>query len=231
MNSSGPPQPPKECVYTQPLNPAHTTRTPAEEELSTHLRDQPPRPPPQHQHHQRWYGEPQSPRTPPTPTIHRTGFSPPSSDAELERLERAHDNRRAHETSDRQEDIDLEYGVELQPSECDIAAAVTGRERRWRSRTESLEVLPKEEVEGQEDNGLGYGRSFPKVYNDLDRKKVAHENLLREWVESEQQGDQGGESTVCERERARRRRIQQDSDVDIKGSITSSSGHGVIAGP
>ena len=73
-------------------------------------------------------------------------------------------------------------------------------------------------------------RPLLKVYDDLERKKVAHENLLREWMENgEQSGCQGGESTVSERERARRRRLQQDREVDIKGSIVSSSGHGVVA--
>ncbi|KAK2764541.1 hypothetical protein FQN54_009236 [Arachnomyces sp. PD_36] len=224
MNSSAPPQPPKECVYTQPHNPAHTTRTPAEETLSIHPPHEPHEP---HQHHQRQYGEPQSPRTPPSPTIHRTAFSRPSSDTQLERLERIHDEHRAHETTEREGDIDLEYGVELQPAECDIAAAVTRKEKLWRSRTESSEVLPKEDRDVPPSNG----KPVLKVYDDLERKKVAHEALLMDWMESGEPGDQGAESTVCERERARRKRMKQDRELDVRESVTGGSGRGVIAGP
>lgn len=172
-----PPQPPKESTYTQPSNPVD--QTPAEEEQQKKHEQQ------QDQDQDKMdQGKGKRPGTDlrstlgpralgdAIPAIRRTPDSRPSTGPEA-RVYRQRERERKLDLGGR--DVDTEYGVEQQPAEGDIAAAVEGTSRRQRAQ-DGAHAGPV---------GSPYGPGAPANTErdfaaDLGRKREEHDRVLGE---------------------------------------------------
>lgn len=194
------PQPSKETAYTQPSNPV--SRNPQEQ------RGQPNQPSaPDSSLMYATSGTGSSTRTheygsAPQKPIHRTASSNPSSDSNLAHLQRKHDletkpeGKRGH--------IDLEYGIEQQPREGDIAHAVEG---------DHAESAPHQRVQPGVHAGA-VGTSTPGFEQDtaaqMDRKRAEHDRMLglgsREEIGAKSPADYG-----------------KEDEVDVKGAVKDAT--------
>lgn len=119
-------------------------------------------------------------------------------------------------------EVDLEYGVELQPNEGDIANAVESKRRRPRAQA-GAHAGPVGSAEGPGHPGFGEERDLAA---DLERKREEHDRVLGERVGQSPAVPEGEEA---EREEVRRRKLEQDRKVDVKGAVEAGTGDPVVA--
>lgn len=195
--SSQPAQPPKQAAYAQSSNPV--SHNPGEQrEAAAPIR-----------HH----GDP--------PMIKRTMNSKPATDELRARL----DERQKLEERKKQNapDVDLEYGVEQQPSEGYIADSV-GRKGMGIERAQAgAHAGPVGSYAGPGHPGFGEQRDLAA---DLDRKRVEHDQLL---------GDEIGRSPpepeydVAEREAVRQNKLRRDGEMNVEAAVKDATGNAVVA--
>ncbi|KAJ5085151.1 hypothetical protein N7532_009922 [Penicillium argentinense] len=192
-----PAQPPKQEAYAQASNPV--SHTPQEQRA------------PQQQ--VRHYGDA-------TPSIKRSAQSKPSSDEARAHLAKEHEQERREMQN--APDVDLEYGVEQQPSEGDIAEAV-GRKGMGRHRAQAgAHAGPVGSAAGP--GYSGYGQEDDLAAH-MDRKREQHDRLLGERVgQSPAQPDY----EVAEREAVRQRKLKQNENVDVEEAVKEATGDRVV---
>lgn len=209
-----PSQPPKESSYTQPDNPI--SHNPQETEKS-----------------RRHYGDP-------VPTIvasaKRTADSRPSTDESLRRQQQDRTRHQQHMQS--APDVDTEYGVEQQPAEGDIAAAVKGKSERAQNRMQAgAHAGPVGSAEGPgapQGGKAGEATGTVTMMSELDRKTEEHEQVLGERVgrsppAPEPEGTARQVSGVEEENAAlRREKLKQDREVDVTGAVGGATGGKVV---
>ena len=192
MISDNPPQPPRQSAYDQPFSQTHTDQNPAEAFSS--LAGPP----------HRQYGDPPG-------AIHRTPGSQPASDAKSDRIREGRDDERER-LREAGRDLDTQYGVEQQPREGDIAAAVQGSDVNVGG-GHGRRLQPG--VHANLDAGLSLEPSAGQAIRqdtaaDLGRKRREHDEGLRE---------KHDEALPSGRESARAAALQRDAEVDVKGSV------------
>lgn len=217
------PQPSKESAYTQTSNPV--SQTPQEQRgnlskpqqpdssllyatsgIGSSLRS-----------HE--YGEP------PEKLIRRTAESKPSSDAKLAQLVRERSQKMDSEGS--RGHIDLEYGIEQQPSEGNIAHAVED---------DHAETAPHQRVQPGVHAGA-VGTSTPGFEQDtaaqMDRKRAEHDQKLglgRDAgaksppdLDTAAPSRAGGGDGLDQKEKAR-----TDRGLDVQGAVRDATGNTVV---
>lgn len=203
------PQPPTQATYTQPSNPI--SQTPVEQLTAT--------------------ASTTRRRGDPPPAIRRTPDSRPSSDVQLARLEREYRLRREREARSGAA-LDTEYGVELQPSEGDIAAAVEGKNQYKRAQA-GAHAGPVGSAEGPGFVGQQEGNTAAQ----LDRKREEHDHILGrragrspafDGSSSGEEGEEKGSEDVRERQQLRERKEKEKEELDVKGTVSSSTGNDVV---
>jgi hypothetical protein len=188
-----PAQPPKEAAYTQSTNPV--SHTPQE---------------------QRAPAEPVRRHGDSIAAITRTAKSNPSSDEARENLAQQHElhERELHNASD----VDLEYGVEQQPSEGYIAAAVQNKGMGIQRAQAGAHSGPVGSAGGPGHPGLGEQDDFMA---NIDQKRNEHDRIL---------GDRVGHSPappdqeVSDRETVRQQKLDQNQHLDVKGAVEEATG-------
>jgi hypothetical protein len=213
------PQPPKQATYDQPSNPVdqdpveqrtagRTTRSQAAATDSS--------PSSSFSNNRRQYGDPPA-------AIHRNPASKPSSDDQLARLEEERVQRRAEEGS-RSNDIDTEYGVEQQPTEGHIAAAVEGKNQynRLQAGAHSGPVGSAQ--------GPGYMGEEPDTAADIGRKRDEHDRILgQSGGKSPRYLGEEDDSTEAERRRVKERKLKEERELDVKGTVGKGTGNVVVS--
>lgn len=203
------PQPPKGSAYVQPSNPV--SQDPLEQRGQQQTQQlgaasQPPPPSSSRGTIRGGYGDAPA-------AIHRTANSKPASDDKLAKLEQDHQQKLQPEY--KRGHIDLEYGVEQQPAEGDIAAAVENN-------TTSFQGNYKRVQPGAHAGAVG--SSTPGFEQDtaaqMDRKRAEHDQILRQ--KAEKGVDADGEE--AERRQLRERELKQNEQLDVKGAIKASTG-------
>ncbi|OKL58697.1 hypothetical protein UA08_06022 [Talaromyces atroroseus] len=198
------PQPPKQTAYSQPSNPV--SRNPQEEqrEQPTTQRDSSSSiPGPEYTGRQ--YGDAPA-------AIHRTAESKPSSDENLAQLEQEHsqkvdpEGKRGH--------IDLEYGIEQQPSEGYIATAVHGN-------TENTPRVQPGAHAGPVGSTPGYEQDTAAQ---MDRKRTEHDHILGEDGGSKSPAYYG-EDVDVERRRVRENKLKSNEELDVKSAVKNATGN------
>ncbi|PYI28730.1 hypothetical protein BP00DRAFT_428149 [Aspergillus indologenus CBS 114.80] len=200
---SQPAQPPKEAGYKQASNPV--TQTPSEQRA------------PAQQPSTRQRGDPTSSIT------RRTADSRPADDSRLRQLnaDREQEREALHRAGS---DVDLEYGVEQQPAEGEIAHAVAKTSGRARARAQAGAHAGAVGSAGGP-GGPGYEKGLAA---DLDRKAEEHERVLGERVgQSPAEPDDEGR-VLAEREAVRERKLKQDRELDVKGAVSRGTGDPVV---
>lgn len=207
-SSNQPLQPPKQASYLQSDNPV--SQKPSEQQAPKDT--------------QRQHGDA-------VPSISRTAESLPSNDASLARLQEQHDRHRRQMQS--APDVDTEYGVEQQPAEGKIAAAVEGKSARSRARMQAgAHAGPVGSARGpgapaavealREDKGT--------MTSDMGRKTKEHEEVLGERVgQSPPTPADDDDSSAAEREGVRRQKLKQHRELDVSRAVGEASG-GVVVG-
>jgi hypothetical protein len=107
----------------------------------------------------------------------------------------------------------MKYGVEQQPAEGDIAAAVKGKSARARERAQA----------GAHAGPVGSmrGPGHPEMA-DLDRKREEHDRVLGERVgQSPATPDEEGEEL-------RRGKLERDEELDVEGAVREGTGAPVV---
>ena len=118
-------------------------------------------------------------------------------------------------------EVDLEYGVELQPNEGDIANAVENKSQPARAQA-GAHAGPVGSAEGP--GHPGFGEEWDSAA-DLGRKREEHDRVLGERVGQSPAPPEGEEA---EREEVRRRKLEQDRKVDVKGAVGAGTGDPVV---
>ncbi|KAJ9489686.1 hypothetical protein VN97_g3574 [Penicillium thymicola] len=192
-----PSQPPKQAAYAQPSNPV--THTPQEQRATT---------------------EPVRHHGDPIGTIKRTAASKPSSDEERARLSAQHQQH--EEQLHNAPDVDLEYGVELQPAEGYIADTVQRKGMGMHRAQAGAHAGPVGSAGGPGHPGFGEADDLAA---DLGAKRVEHDRIL---------GDRVGRSPAvpegegAEREAARRRKLELDEKLDVEEAVKQATGDPVV---
>ncbi|KOS44506.1 hypothetical protein ACN38_g4563 [Penicillium nordicum] len=192
-----PSQPPKQAAYAQPSNPV--THTPQEQRATT---------------------EPVRHHGDPIGTIKRTAASKPSSDEERARLSAQHQQH--EEQLHNAPDVDLEYGVELQPAEGYIADTVLRKGMGLQRAQAGAHAGPVGSAGGPGHPGFGEADDLAA---DLGAKRVEHDRIL---------GDRVGrsppevEGEVAEREAVRRRKLELDEKLDVEEAVKQATGDPVV---
>lgn len=198
MSTNQPPQPPKQAAYDEPQNPVSQNpveqRAPASQTQGL-----------SQSHAGRRYGDA-------VPSIVRGAESQPSNAANLARVEQRREQERA--TMQNASDVDLEYGVEQQPGEGDIAAAVENKGGREQAGAHAGAVgsVP----------GPGYNKYGEKgLTADMDQKREEHDRVLGERV-----GHSPPEPDVetAERETLRQRKLEENRRLDPKAAVQEATG-------
>jgi hypothetical protein len=191
-----PPQPPKEAAYAQPSNPV--THAPQEQRAPTEAA----------RHHGDSIG-----------AITRTAQSNPSSDEA-----RAHLSAQ-HKQQDREmqnaSDVDLEYGVEQQPSEGYIADTVQRKGMGMQRAQAGAHAGPVGSAGGPGHPGFGEAED---IMANMGKKRVEHERILGERVGRSPAMD----GDVGEREDVRRKKLERDERLDGKGAVEEATGEPVV---
>ncbi|PYH47981.1 uncharacterized protein BP01DRAFT_353876 [Aspergillus saccharolyticus JOP 1030-1] len=197
---SQPAQPPKEAGYNQASNPV--TQTPYEQRV------------PQESTQPRQRGDAMS-------SITRSADSRPANDEALRQLNA--DREQEREAMHKASDVDLEYGVEQQPAEGEIAHAVKSTSERARARAQAgAHAGPVGSANGP--GGPGYEKGLAA---DLDRKAEEHERILGDRV-GQSPAEPDGDGVLAEREALRERKLKQDSELDVKGAVSKGTGDPVV---
>ncbi|CRG91738.1 hypothetical protein PISL3812_08790 [Talaromyces islandicus] len=194
------PQPPKQSAYTQPSNPV--SQDPLEQ------RGQPqPQLSSTSGTSRRRYGDPPA-------AIHRTADSKPSSEDKLAKLEQDRQGKLQPEC--KRGHIDLEYGIEQQPAEGDIAAAVENNPN-YSQGSSYTRVQPGA-------HAGAVGTSTPGFEQDtaaqMDRKRTEHDQILAQKAGK----SPSSEGEEAERRQLRERKLKQDEQLDVKGAVKASTG-------
>lgn len=114
-------------------------------------------------------------------------------------------------------EVDIEYGVELQPNEGDIADAVENKSQRARAQA-GAHAGPVGSAEGPGHPGFGEERD---LVADIPRKRAEHDQVL---------GDRVGQSPAPPGgEEVRQRKLEQDREIDVKRAVEEGSGRPVVA--
>lgn len=186
-----PEQPPKQAPYYQSTNPI--SQTPLEQQNQN---------PPQRQ------------RGDPVPMNRRTVNSDPSNDETLAR--RREQKQQEQIRKQGKQDVDLEYGVELQPAEGSIAEAV--EHKGTRSRTQAgAHAGPVGSAYGPGYSGFGEERNHA---SDLGRKKEEHDRVL---------GDRIGQSpSEPDGEMVRQQKLKLDEQLDVKDTVQEATSDPVV---
>ncbi|PLB50978.1 hypothetical protein P170DRAFT_425271 [Aspergillus steynii IBT 23096] len=196
-----PPQPPKQAAYDEPNNPV--THNPVEQRAST-LQNQ------SQGHSGRRYGDA-------VPSIVRGAGSQPSNASALSEVQRRRE--REHAAMQNAPDVDLEYGVEQQPNEGDIAAAVESKGTRREqagAHAGAVGSMP----------GPGYTKYGEKgLMSDMERKREEHDRVLGERI-----GHSPPEPDVetAERETLRQRKLEEARRLDAKAAVQEATGDRVV---
>lgn len=115
--------------------------------------------------------------------------------------------------------VDLEYGVEQQPSEGSIAEAVEHKGTRARTQA-GAHAGPVGSAYGPGDSGFGVEKS---LVSDLDRKREEHDQVL---------GDRVGKSPPdpgeAETEMVRQQKLKLDERLDVKDVVHEATGDPVV---
>lgn len=233
MDTTSPPdipQPSKETAYTQPSNPI--SRNPQEQ------RGQPNQPSaPDSSLMYATSGTGSSVRAheygePPQKPIRRTADSNPSSDEKLSQLRQKHEQETSPEG--KRGHIDLEYGIEQQPGEGDIAHAVEDNHS---------ETATHQRVQPGVHAGA-VGTSSPGFEQDtaaqMDRKRAEHDRMLGLGRQEEvgakspayygdvDREDKVGGGVDAERRQVRQEKLRTDQEVDAKGAVKDATGHPAV---
>ncbi|KAL6234785.1 hypothetical protein BDW75DRAFT_211476 [Aspergillus navahoensis] len=192
--ASQPPQPSKQSAYMQPSNPV--THNPSESR--------------QTEQRSHTYG------TAPA-SITRGASSNPSNPSDLssvyDKIEKSGKSLHTHS------DVDTEYGVEQQPSEGAIAAAVEGHSRHRAQAGAHAGAVGTAQGPGMPARGEGVSN-----LQDLDRKAEEHQRIL---------GDRVGrtpplEGEEVERENLRERKLRQDRELHPSDAVREATGDPVV---
>lgn len=224
------PQPSKETAYTQASNPV--SRNPQEQ------RGQPKQPSaPDSSLMYATSGTGSSVRSheygdAPQKPIHRTADSRPSSDEKLAELR--HQREQEASPEGKRGHVDLEYGIEQQPREGDIAHAVEDNHS---------ESAPHQRVQPGVHAGA-VGTSTPGFEQDtaaqMDRKRAEHDRMLglgkQEEVEAKSPayyGDADREDEVgggpdAEKRKVRQEKLRADQEVDVKSVVKEATGNAAV---
>lgn len=190
-------QPPKEAVYAQSTNPVSHT--------------------------------PQEQRAPTEPTRHhgdsivaitRNANSNPSNDEALAHLQKKHQQ---HEQElGNASNVDLEYGVEQQPSEGYIAETVQHKGMGTQRAQAGAHAGPVGSSGGP--GHPGFGETEDLMAN-IDQKRNEHDKLLGERVGH---SPAPPDEEVAERETVRRHKLEHDQHLDVKGAVKEATGDRVV---
>ncbi|KAB8231983.1 uncharacterized protein BDW43DRAFT_312600 [Aspergillus alliaceus] len=191
-SQSQPPQPPKQSTYTQPQNPISQTSLEQEQRI------------PQTRHR----GDPISPIT-------RGPNSNPANNSALSDHAGKYKQERYNLRS--AGDVDTEYGVEQEPAEGDIAAAVEGKSARVRAQA-GAHAGPV---------GSAMGPGGPGEL-DLDRKREEHEQILGERVGKSPAEPGWGFDGESEENEEVRRRLERERRVDVGEAVREGTGGPVV---
>lgn len=214
--TSQPSQPPKQTAYTQNTNPV--SQNPTEQRAGSGAQAQP------------VYASSSSQRGNAPSAIHRTADSLPSSDDKLARLQKQRERERKESLSGAE--VDTEYGVEQQPAESQIAAAVEGKQERARAQA-GAHSGPVGSAGGPGAPGFGEEGDFAK---NMDKKREEHDRILGQKAgkspppPDEKEGQEAAEGAVQERERLRQRKLKEDEELDVKSAVKQGT-HDAVVGP
>ncbi|KAJ5675222.1 uncharacterized protein N7477_005156 [Penicillium maclennaniae] len=192
-------QPPKQAAYAQASNPVE--HTPQEQRTS--------------ETQSRQYGDA-------TPSITRGASSRPANDEARALLEEQH---RKEQRAMQNHAVDLEYGVEQQPSEGYIADSVQRKGMGQRRAQAGAHAGPVGGPDGPGGPGHpGFGDQ-PDLAAGMDEKRAEHDRMLDERV--------GNVSVpvdreVAEREAVRQRKLQQNENVDVEEAVKQATGDPVV---
>ncbi|QKX55276.1 uncharacterized protein TRUGW13939_02368 [Talaromyces rugulosus] len=205
------PQPPKQSAYTQPSNPVSQDPLEQRGQPQTQQLGATSQPPSSSSRAtRRGYGDAPA-------AIHRTADSKPSSDDKLAKLEQ--DRQQKLQPEYKRGHIDLEYGIEQQPAEGDIAAAVENN-------TNSSQGYYNRVQPGAHAGPVG--SSTPGYEQDMaaqmDRKRAEHDRVLAQKAEK----SSGSEGDEAERRQLRERKLKQNEQLDVKGAVKASTGDPVV---
>jgi hypothetical protein len=192
-----PAQPPKEAAYTQSSNPVSHT-----------------------QQEQRAPTEPTRHHGDSVASITRTANSNPSNDESIARQEKQHQKheQEVHDASN----VDLEYGVEQQPSEGYIAEMVQNKGKGMQRAQAGAHSGPVGSASGP--GHPGFGEADDLMAN-IGRKRDDHDKMLGERVgQSPASPDEG----ALEREAVRARKLEHDQNLDVKGAVEKATGDPVV---
>jgi hypothetical protein len=192
-----PAQPPKEAVYAQSVNPV--SHTPQEQRAPT---------------------EPSRHHGDSIAAITRTAKSNPSSDEARARLENQHKQheQELHNASN----VDLEYGVEQQPSEGYIAETVQKKGMGIQRAQAGAHSGPVGSAGGP--GHPGFGEADDLLAN-IGRKRDEHDKILGERIGH---SPAPPDEEVAERESVRRHKLEQDRHLDVQGAVKEATGDPVV---
>lgn len=186
-----PEQPPKQAAYVQASNPV--THTPQEQRASA-----------------RQYGDP------PAPITRRGADSKPSDETARARLDEQRDQNR--QDLQNASNVNLKYGVELQPAEGYIADSVERKGMGTQRAQAGAHAGPVGSAAGPGHPGFGEQKDLTAH---MDQKRAEHDRLL---------GDKIGHSPpepdydVTEREAVRQRKLQQNENVNVGEAVKQATG-------
>ena len=195
---SQPEQPPKQAAYSQASNPV--SHSPQEQRASA----------PQTRQH----GDALASIT------RRTADSNPSSDEARARLEEQ--RQQEQQSMQNASDVNLEYGVEQQPSEGYIADSVKRKGMGMQRAQAGAHAGPVGSAAGPGHPGFGEQTEFAAH---MDQKREEHDRILGERVG---QSPPEPEYDVAEREAVRQRKLQQNENVDVGDAVKETTGDPVV---
>lgn len=186
-----PEQPPKQAPYYQSTNPI--SQTPFEQQSQNN---------------------PQRQRGDPVPMNRRTVNSDPSNDEKLAR--RREQKQQEQIRKQGKQEVDLEYGVELQPAEGNIAEAVEHKGTRARAQA-GAHAGPVGSAYGPGYSGFGEEKNQA---SDLGRKREEHDRVL---------GDRIGQSpSEPDRETVIQQKLKLNEQLDVKDAVQEATGDPVV---
>lgn len=195
--TSQPAQPPKEAAYVQSTNPV--SRTPQEQRAPVE----------QARHH----GDSIA-------AISRTAKSNPASDEARANLNKQH---RQHELElHNAPDVDLEYGVEQQPSEGYIAETVQQKGMGIQRAQAGAHSGPVGSAGGP--GHPGFGEQDDLMAN-MDQKQTEHYKLLGQKIGH---SPAPPDEEIDARETVRQRKLDEDQHLDVKNAVHEATGDPVV---
>lgn len=193
-----PSQPPKQAAYAQASNPVE--HTPQEQRASGT------------QTHQ--YGDA-------VPSITRGASSRPSNDEARARLDA---QQRQEKREMQNHTVDLEHGIEQQPTEGYIADTVERKGMGQGRAQAGAHAGPVGSAGGPGHPGFG---DQPDLAARMDEKRAEHHRILGERVG---QSPAPPDHDVAEREAVRQRKLQQNESVNAEEAVKEATGDPVVGG-